>query len=231
MKKLIFVIVSLVVLCVSCDTYDTDLEPKLNVIKATTGSFANIRASSYFKDGESFEISTPPKDGFTFFNSGVDSEYLLYGSNSDFESNDSFSVTARNGNGQVIETQNFLITRASSCGRGSVRDTVNVQVGQTVVIDLLMSDFFCDTEFAEAAISEGVRGGDGGTLNYSIDKSSKSITLTFQAGDAPGQYLYSGYTLGLNPNFDLSASAFDWRDHPEKFERFQSVLINFNVIE
>lgn len=135
MKKIVFVIGGLIMLNVSCDTYEADIESKLNVIQATTGSFANIRAGSYFKNGKSFEISRQPLNGFVFFNSGSDSEYLLYGSNSDFASNDSFSVSARHVNGNVTEIQNFLITKSSACGRGSVQDTVNVKVrpdGQTI---------------------------------------------------------------------------------------------------
>lgn len=70
---------SLLWLSTSCDTYDTDVETKLHVIKATPGSYASIRTNSYFKNGEAFEISTPPKNGFTLINSGDDSEYLLFG--------------------------------------------------------------------------------------------------------------------------------------------------------
>lgn len=131
----------------------------------------------------------------------------------------------------LLETQNLLITAVALCGKGTGVDTVYVQAGQTRVIDLLMNDFFCDTEFVSAVISESIRGGEAGILTYSVDTGNNRVTLTFQAENKPGQYLYSAYNLGVNPSLDPGAVTFDWRDDQEKFERFYTALVNFIVIE
>jgi hypothetical protein len=55
MKKTTFIIETMSVLMVSCDTYEKDVEPKVNVIRATTSSLATIRAGSYFGAA----VSTP----------------------------------------------------------------------------------------------------------------------------------------------------------------------------